>query len=55
MQKRFCICGHMVMVRYIYCNGGWQPQVIPGDKVEQKTGNNVCPACGNPLSIHTLR
>ena len=55
MQKRFCTCGQMIMVRYQYKKGMWRPEVIPGNRVERRTGNFVCPSCGSPVSIHTLQ
>lgn len=55
MQKRFCSCGHMVMVRYECRKGVWMPHVIESKKVQRKNSNPVCPVCGSPLSIHTLR
>lgn len=55
MQKRFCTCGHMVMVRYQCANGEWRPQVIARGRVKRRSCGQVCPSCGSPLSIHTLR
>ena len=55
MQKRFCSCGHMVMVNYRFEGGVWKPLMLPRGKVRQKSSLVACPACGAPLSIHTLR
>ena len=57
MQQRYCICGHMVLVRYFSQNGSWKPlfitcQRLPG---QQKISVVTCPNCGAPLSIHTLQ
>lgn len=55
MQKRFCSCGHMIMVRYHRRHGVWMPQVLEANKVKGKRELPECPACGNPLTIHFLR
>ncbi len=57
MQKRYCVCGHLVLVRYLPQNGLWRtlflsPQRLPRQK---KIHVSVCPNCGLPLDIHTLR
>lgn len=55
MQKRFCSCGHMILVRYQRRMGVWLPQVIENKKLHDKRQLPECPACGAPLSIHCLR
>lgn len=55
MQKRFCSCGHMVFVRYLCSNGKWRPMVIVQDRAGKRGAGMVCPVCGSPLTIHTLR
>ena len=57
MQKRFCTCGHMVLVKYL-CNGGtWKPLVIVDRRAAPRQRNTLstCPGCGSPLNIHSLR
>ena len=57
MQKRFCSCGHMVLVRYISANGTWMPLFMLNQRLPQQKKITVadCPKCGIPLSIHNLR
>lgn len=55
MQKRFCTCGHMVLVHYHRVGDLWRPQVLTSGKVRRKSSQIACPACGAPLNIHTLR
>jgi hypothetical protein len=55
MQKRFCSCGHMIVVRYQRRMGVWLPQVIENKKVRNNIPLPSCPACGTPISIHSLR
>ena len=57
MQKRFCSCGHMFLVRYLSSNGLWQPLFIQTQqpRVQTKITVSVCPSCGAALSIHSLR
>ncbi|MDL2216403.1 hypothetical protein LJB81_01555 [Desulfovibrio sp. OttesenSCG-928-M14] len=55
MQKRFCDCGHMVLVNYRCERGIWKPQVLLQSRARQKSVKNTCPICGSPLNIHTLR
>lgn len=55
MQERFCTCGKMVMVRYNHnVKTASKPQIII---TEQKMASvvRVCPNCGSPLDINTLR
>lgn len=54
MQKRFCSCGHMVMVRYVCHDGVWQPRMRVRSKARRRCSGFTCPACGSPLTIHTL-
>ncbi len=57
MQKRFCACGHMVLVRYLSNNGSWQPLFLVSQHPPRRHKIHVChcPNCGAPLSINSLR
>jgi hypothetical protein len=56
MQKRFCTCGYLVLVRYENSRGKWHCRLINGRKAARKiSGVTVCPACGCVLNINTLR
>lgn len=55
MQKRFCSCGHMVLVTYRCEKGVWRPKVFTRGLARRTDTTGLCPVCGNALNIHTLR
>ncbi|MCC8194757.1 MAG: hypothetical protein LIP28_08955 [Deltaproteobacteria bacterium] len=53
MQQRFCSCGASIWVRYFFANKHWLAFFYRGDSGD--TSTSVCPCCGKPLNIESLR
>ncbi len=53
MQKRFCSCGALVWVRYLFANARWLAFFYHGD--DCSFGTRTCPCCGRVLDIQDLR
>ncbi len=53
MQERFCSCGNKVMVHYGVVKTSWKPVFSVADG--QASFIRVCPCCGKPLDIDSLR
>jgi len=55
MQERFCTCGKMVLVRYgSNVKSARNPIFMIADK-KIVSAVRLCPCCGMPLDINTLR
>lgn len=57
MQNRFCLCGYKIIVKYQSLHGQWRPCFTADSEKyrQQKNRLSVCPNCGTPLDINTLR
>ena len=55
MQKRFCTCGHAVLVTYVSHNGAWKPRLVANSRARRRSVAPCCPGCGAPLDINRLR
>lgn len=55
MQKRFCTCGRMVLVQYgTNISKAHRPVFMTAHR-KIVSAIQVCPGCGMPLDINTLR